>query len=127
MQQLTTVWNALVGLVRPRPRLHLIGSEPITWDVERAGDSWVAVNDDLGLTVESATWAEMVEDIAAVMDSVFRSLWTSGDLERFLRERNIRLLGANIDPHPETEPVFDIPFLPALIAANEGSSAPAYH
>ena len=99
---------------------------PIHWSARRSGDCWIAVCDAIGLTVESGTWAELMEDIAAALDAVFKDLWASGDLERFLRDHEL------LPPEPvaetmrlATEPVFDIPFLPALVA-NEDSAATAY-
>lgn len=95
---------------------------PVTWTVQQLDDCWVAECGDLGLTVESATWAELMEDIAAVLGAVFSDLWASGDLERFLHDRN--LMPAR-RPLPEIEPVFDIPFVPALVSS-EDPAASAY-
>lgn len=122
------ILSAIMSAARPA-RHQIIVLDPVTWNVQKAGDCWVGECDALGLTVESATWAELMEDIAAVLDAMFHDLWSTGDLERFLRDRKLTAYGLASEPEAPPlhtgNPVFDIPFLPAL-NASEGSTAPAY-
>ena len=47
----------------------------IPWRIRRAdGDHWVGICDPLSLTVESETWAELMEDIALTLDAVLKDL-----------------------------------------------------
>ena len=72
------------------------------------GGSWVAVCDALALTVQSETYASLMEDIADTLNGILHDLVPSGELERFLRERGWRLVA----PMPSAEDSwFDVPFV----------------
>jgi predicted RNase H-like HicB family nuclease len=71
--------------------------------------NWVAVCDPLELTVQSETWAELMEDIGDTLEMLFQDLLSSNELERFLQDHGWEAVGhipAQLD-----EPVrFDVPF-----------------
>ena len=48
---------------------------------------WVGICDVLALTVESETWAELMEDIALILDAMFQDLLAGNELDPFLRDR----------------------------------------
>ena len=53
--------------------------------VESTEGPWVAVCDSLGLTVQSDTWGELMEDIATALDLMLADLLEDGLLDQFLR------------------------------------------
>ncbi len=59
----------------------------ITWQVGRAEqDLWVGICDPLGLTVESETWVELMEDIALTLGAMLEDLRSRNELNQFLRD-----------------------------------------
>ncbi len=55
------------------------------WKSFRAkGGNWVAVCDSLGLTVQSETWATLMDDIAHTLNAMFRDLRERKNLEKSL-------------------------------------------
>ena len=80
------------------------------WKGFRAkGGNWVATCEPLGLTIQSETWATLMEDIAHTLNAMFRDLLKSGELERFLHDRGWRSVG-RIPPRP-ADVWFDVPFV----------------
>jgi hypothetical protein len=80
-----------------------------------SGDNWIAVCDALKLTVESPTYAELMEDVGLTLNDLFLDLLHSNELERFLRDRGWTL--ARPMPSRTDENVrFDVPFIPAMIS-----------
>lgn len=66
----------------------------VTWAVRRArGSNWIAVCDPLGLTLQSETYATLVEDIAETLDGIMNDLLATHDLDRFLRDQGWHLVG----------------------------------
>ena len=81
----------------------------LPWAVIRAkGGSWVAVCDPLGLTVQSQTWADLMEDIAHTLNALFSDLLEEGELDRFLRDLGFRVVGPI--PSKPDDTWFDVPF-----------------
>ena len=81
----------------------------IEWRFFRArGGNWVAICDPLALTVQSETYASLMEAIAETLNAMLHDLAVSNTLERFLRER-----GWQSSPMPQqSEGVwFDVPFV----------------
>ena len=97
----------------------LIVLGPFTWKVERSENRWIGICDGLALTVESATRNELVEDIENVQDRLFSDLNETGDLERFILERGLKVYGLR---GRIVQPVFP----PPALINNDGSAAPAY-
>ena len=90
----------------------------IQWNCTRArGGNWIAVCDPLGLTVQSETWGELMEDISLTLDGVLRDLLSSNELDRFLREHGWQAVGP-IPTRPEDIRRFDVPFIPAMAMAS---------
>jgi hypothetical protein len=80
------------------------------WQTLRAkGGNWVGVCEPLGLTVQSDTWANLMEDIAQTLNAMLNDLVASGDLDRFLRDRGWRFV--NKLPARPDDVWFDVPFM----------------
>jgi len=85
----------------------------IEWKCFRArGGNWVAICDPLGLTIQSAAWATLMEDIAQTLNSMFRDLLKSGELVQFLRDRGWQPIGRI--PLKPSNVRFDIPFTTSI-------------
>ena len=70
----------------------------IPWQIDRAeGERWVGICDPLDLTVESETWAELMEDIALTLDAMLRDLLANDELDRFLLDRGWTANGPTSD------------------------------
>ena len=93
----------------------------IPWRIDRADrERWVGISDPLGLTVESETWAELMEDIALTLDAMLNDLFSSNELDQFLRERGWTAHGTR----DSAESVrFDVPFIPALVRSHDSTTA----
>ncbi len=74
----------------------------------RSGN-WVAICDPLALTVQSNTWAHLMEDIAETLNAMFTDLLKSGELEQFLRDRGWGTTGP-IPLKKREDLWFDVPF-----------------
>lgn len=80
------------------------------WKCIRAkGGNWVAVCDPLGLTIQSETWAALMEDIAHALNAMFTDLLESKQLVRFFHERGWR----SVDqiPSKADDIWFDVPII----------------
>ena len=88
--------------------------------VSRAdADHWVGICDALNLTVESETWAELMEDVALTLDATFRDLLAGNELDPFLQDR-----GWTAHVPADAEAVrFDVPFIPALAQPDDSTAA----
>ena len=73
--------------------------------------NWVGVCDPLRLTVQSATWVELMEDIAHTLDAMLQDLLSSNELEKFLHDHGWTSVGP-IPAHPDSDIRFDVPFIP---------------
>lgn len=90
----------------------------VRWSIEETREGpYVAICDPLGLTVQSDTWAELMEDIGEVLDFMFRDLMRQGRLKQLLGQH-----GWTCQDRPYGEriaigesPRFDIPFIPKLV------------
>lgn len=75
------------------------------------------MSDALELTVESETWAELMEDIGLAINAMFADLLETNDLERFLRQHGWSVIGPI--PRDAGEDVrFDVPFIPVRVSAS---------
>ncbi len=94
----------------------------IPWRIGRADEEhWIGICDPLGLTVESETWAELMEDIALTLEAMLKDLLSSNDLDRFLLDRGWTARGGPLD---DAEAVrFDVPFIPALMQSHDSPEA----
>ena len=89
----------------------------VEWKCLQAnGGNWVAACESLKLRVQAETWADLMEDIALTMDSMFRDLLSANELTKFLRDHGWTLVGT-IPTRPE-EAQFDIPFTRAMVGSH---------
>ena len=83
------------------------------WRCFRAkGENWVAVCDPLGLTIQSETWATLMEDIAHTLNAMFSDLLKERELEQFLRNQGWRPVGRI--PSKPADIWFDLPFVTSV-------------
>jgi hypothetical protein len=96
----------------------------VQWKVFRAaGGNWIGVCDSLRLTLQSETYAELMEDIGLALDGMLRDLFETADLDRFLRDHGWRLVGRV--PETKEEVRFDVPFF--LLPGNLSGQARNLH
>jgi len=77
------------------------------WGRTKSGN-YVAVCDPIAQTVQAGKFADLLASISEALDSTFRDLLSSGELEQFLRDRgwSSELPG----PHKRRNVRFDVPF-----------------
>ena len=83
--------------------------------------NWLADCALLGLTIQSASPAELAEDISDALGLLFRDLLSSNELDSFLRSHGWSRTRVELPTEP-SEVEFEVPF-ELLAAANVGSSA----
>lgn len=87
----------------------------IEWQVGRAtSGNWIGVCQPLRLTLQSDTWASLMEDIGLALDGLLREMMKSNELETFLREHGWKPIGALPSRHERVR--FDVPFIPVKVA-----------
>jgi hypothetical protein len=83
------------------------------WKCLRAkGGNGIAVCDPLALTIQSETWATVMEDSAHTLNAMFVDLLQSNELERFLSDRGWKPVGRI--PEKAANIRFDLPFVSRL-------------
>ena len=81
----------------------------LQWQVARTkAGNWLGVCDPLRLTLQSETYAELMEDIGLALNAMLGDLLETHDLERFLRDHGWRPLG--VIPARREDVRFDVPF-----------------
>jgi predicted RNase H-like HicB family nuclease len=89
----------------------------LPWGVFKAqGGNWIAVCEPLGLSVQSETWSELMEDIGETLNAMLQDLLSSNELEKFLRDHGWEAAGP-IPRHPDGPVRFDVPFIPAMMGS----------
>jgi hypothetical protein len=81
---------------------------------------WVAVCDPLKLTLQSDTFANLMEDISLTINDVFRDLLASNELDRFLQDRGWHAV--NAIPRDPVNVRFDMPFFPAMMGSRDAQT-----
>ena len=90
----------------------------LQWAVRRGtGGAWIGICEPLKLTVQSDTWAELMEDIGLTLNAILTDLLVTNELPRFLREHGWQLEGS-MPTRPEEVRFFDVPFYPVMAGAN---------
>lgn len=82
--------------------------------------NWIAECEPLGLTIQSARYSELAEDIGDTLDLLFRDLLNGQELDGFLRTHGWTR-EADLLPIVPEEAVFDVPF-ELLVAGRDGST-----
>jgi hypothetical protein len=67
--------------------VHIQGSLVWKWGRTKSG-TYIAVCEPIGQTVEAKKFGDLLETMQEALESTFRELFSSGDLDSFLRERN---------------------------------------
>jgi len=78
--------------------------------------NWVGVCEPLNLTVQSETWAELMEDIGDTLDALLQDMLSTNELDKFLRDHGWEAVG-QIPAESDGAVRFDIPFIPALMGS----------
>lgn len=73
--------------------------------------------DPLNFTVQSETWAELMEDIGDTLELMFEDLLNSNELDKFLGEHGWTMAG-QIPAYPDRAIKFDVPFIPELMRSS---------
>jgi hypothetical protein len=93
----------------------------LLWKAARTQNgNWVAACDPLKLTLQSETWADLMEDIALSLDAILKEMLKTNELPRFLREHGWTAVGT-IPSRPQAirSVHFDVPFIPAVVSGND--------
>ena len=77
------------------------------------GGNWIAICEPLRITVQSETWAELMEDVADSVDALFQELLSTNELPRFLGDHGWQLDSPIPSQHGAIR--FDVPFLPQIM------------
>jgi hypothetical protein len=85
--------------------------------------NWIGICEPLKITVQSATWGELMEDFSETLNGILTDLLRNNELDRFMRDRGWSTAG-NIPERPDNVR-FDLPFLPAMMA-NHGPQRSIY-
>jgi len=97
----------------------------LNWACRRTEDgNWIGACDPLRLTVESETYAELMEDIGLTLDAMLVDLLSTNELDRFLRDHGWQAI-TPIPVNPQ-HLRFDVPFIPAIMAPRHGSQRSVY-
>lgn len=82
----------------------------VEWKYFRAaGGNWIAVCEPMALTVQSETYATLMEDIALTLNALMKNLLEARELEAFLHSRGWRPFQGAIPAQPD-DIYFDVPF-----------------
>lgn len=95
-------------------RIVRLNIKNLKWDLLRDHETcnWVAVCDQLGITISGETFAELQECIGEALDALFKDLLADNELDDFFRERGWSLQSP-VSPSDIPSLKFDIPwFLP---------------
>jgi hypothetical protein len=112
-KRILTVRNALSAkALKPntsamKETLHIKGSLVWQWGRSQRGH-YIAVCDPIGQTVQADKFSELLESISEVVNSTFRELLSTGDLEQFLRDRGWK--SESPLPSRQKNVRFDMPF-----------------
>ena len=87
--------------------VHIQGKLVWKWGRTKHGN-YIAVCDSIAQTVQASKFGELLETMNEALDSTFRELFLSGDLEKFLRERGWST-GSPV-PRARKNVRFDMPF-----------------
>lgn len=88
-----------------------VAGKPYLWVISRArGGNWIAVCDPLGLTLQSETYANLMEDIDQTLDAIMNDLLATRKLRENVRERlkekKRELRRGTVTPAPRYDEVF---------------------
>jgi hypothetical protein len=89
----------------------------LAWQVTQGkGGNWVAVCDPLRLTIQSETYAELMEDIGLSLNALMADLLAENELDGFLKEQGWMPIGPI--PSEPSAVRFDVPFMAAMTEAD---------
>ncbi len=107
--------------VMAKTRVSIVRIEgQVRWRTRRAKKgNWVAVCSPLKLTVQSDTWANLMEDIAYTLDAVLKDLLATNDFDKFMKEHGWKLIDSL--PRRKENMRFDLPFYPVALNGSQRS------
>lgn len=104
-------------MARKRRLVRIQGN--VRWDIQPAeGGCYVGVCDELGLTMQADTWAELMQAIGSTLEMLFKDLCEADEFDQFLREH-----GWEADGQIDADAIIDMPFLPTMAQAHDPASA----
>ena len=87
--------------------IHIQGKLVWKWCLTKQGN-YIAICDAMAATVQASKFRELLESIDEALESTFRDLFSTGDLEKFLQERG---WSSDLPPHRSQRHVrFEMPF-----------------
>ena len=90
----------------------------IQWQTRRAkGGNWVGICYPLKLTIQSDTWANLMEDIALTMDAILKDLLSTNEFHQFMRDQGWILIHSI--PSRRENMRFDLPFYPIPMTSHD--------
>jgi|ERR1035437_2077567 hypothetical protein len=93
----------------------------LVWQcLQAATGDWIAVCDALNLTLQSDTFADLMEDINLTLNSMFKDLLTTNELDRFFREHGWQV--RQTIPRDHTQIKFDMPFFTAMMGSRDAQA-----
>ncbi len=87
--------------------VHIQGNLIWKWGRTKRG-GYIAICDPIGQTVEAKKFGDLLETIQEALDSTLRELFSSGDLEKFLKEQGWKT--ENLISSTPRNVRFDMPF-----------------
>jgi hypothetical protein len=94
----------------------------LAWQCLRTqSGEWVAVCDPLKLTLQSDTFASLMEDISITLNDIFKDLVASNEFDKFLRDKGWRAVGP-VPQAPENVQ-FDMPFFTAMMGSRDAQAS----
>jgi hypothetical protein len=87
--------------------------------------NWVAVCDQLGITMGGETFTELQECIGEGLNALFLDLLRDNQMDEFFRERGWSLVPLKPDDAEGQDIKFDVPWF--LTQATENDSANSFH
>jgi hypothetical protein len=110
------------NLVIPTPAvIRIEGNVQWQWRVA-SGGNYVAMCDPLRITLQAASWSELMEEISTTLDALLKDLVETNEFDQFMQEHGWRSV-ETIQGHSR-DMRFEVPFsiLPCAMTGTNGSA-----
>ena len=99
----------------------------VSWNVAGPLESghFVGICDALGLSLQTNTWKDMMEEIGDVQVALFQDLLQTGELHSFLADRGLTII--NKDDDINENALFDLRYFPQQVDTPATDFAQAAH